>query len=98
MSRRSWAGTTRNAPTDGQRAALGAAERVVVVAELDVLSFGATRQADVVHEHVARVHAFPIARVGPSTAASAQVTRVVVAIARIVAPSRIVAIARRTSS
>ena len=47
----------------GQRAALGAAERVVVVAEPNVLTFGAAREADAVHEHVARLHAFPFARV-----------------------------------
>ena len=47
----------------GQRAAFGAAERVVVVAELNVLPFEATRQVDAVHEHVARLHAFTFARV-----------------------------------
>jgi hypothetical protein len=30
---------------------------------VDVLSFEATRQVDVLHEHVARVHALPVARV-----------------------------------
>jgi hypothetical protein len=74
-----------------QRACLGAAERVVVAVIVDVLSFEATRQADVLHEHVARVNALPIAWIGASTAASAQVTGVVVAIAWIVAPSGIVA-------
>jgi hypothetical protein len=28
---------------------------------VDVLSFEATRQVDVLHEHVARVHALPVA-------------------------------------
>ena len=44
-----------------QRARLGAAERVVVAVIVDVLSFEATRQADVLHEHIARVHAFSVA-------------------------------------
>ena len=43
-----------------QRACLGAAERVVVAVIVDVLSFEATRQVDLLHEHVARVHAFPV--------------------------------------
>jgi hypothetical protein len=74
-----------------QRARLGAAERVVVAVIMDVLAFEAARQVDVLHEDVARINALPIAWIGTSTAASAQVTRVVVAIARIVAPSGIVA-------
>jgi selenophosphate synthetase-related protein len=61
-----------------------------VAVVVDVLSFEATRQVDVLHEHVPRVNALPIAWIGASTAASAQVTRVVVAIPGIVAPSRIV--------
>jgi hypothetical protein len=32
-----------------------------VAVVVDVLSFEATRQADVFHEHVARVHAFAVA-------------------------------------
>ncbi len=44
-----------------QRARLGAAERVVVAVIVDVLSFEATRQVNVLHEHVARVHALPVA-------------------------------------
>jgi hypothetical protein len=44
-----------------QRASLGAAERVVVAVIVDVLSFEAARQVDVLHEHVARVHAFSVA-------------------------------------
>jgi hypothetical protein len=48
--------------TDGrQRAGLGAAERVVVAMIVNVLSFEATRQADVLHEHIARIHAFSVA-------------------------------------
>jgi len=45
----------------GQRARFRAAEGVVVAVVVDVLSFEATRQVDVLHEHVARVHAFPVA-------------------------------------
>ena len=37
-----------------QRAGLGAAKRVVVAVKVDVLSFDATRQADVLYEHIAR--------------------------------------------
>ena len=44
-----------------QRARLGAAQRVIVAVIVDVLSFEATRQVDVLHEHVARVHAFSVA-------------------------------------
>jgi hypothetical protein len=47
----------------GERAALGAAERVVVVAEPNVLTFGAAWEADAIHEHLARLQAFPFARV-----------------------------------
>ena len=74
-----------------QRARFGAAEGVIMPVVVNVFSFEATRQVDVLHEHVARVNALPIAWIGASTAASAQVTRVVVAIAWSVAPSRIVA-------
>src|SRR5690242_7103979 len=74
-----------------QRARLGAAERVVVTVIVDVLSFEATRQVDVLHEHVARVNALAIARIGTTTTASAQVARVLGGISWIVAPSRIVA-------
>jgi hypothetical protein len=45
----------------GQRARFRAAEGVVVAVVVDVLSFEATRQVDVLHEHVARVHALPVA-------------------------------------
>jgi hypothetical protein len=45
----------------GQRAGFRAAEGVVVAVVVDVLSFEATRQVDVLHEHVARVHALPFA-------------------------------------
>jgi hypothetical protein len=45
----------------GQRARFRAAESVVVAVVVDVLSFEAARQVDVLHEHVARVHAFPVA-------------------------------------
>jgi len=34
-----------------------AAEGVIVAVIVDVLSFEATRQVDVLHEHVARIHA-----------------------------------------
>ena len=44
-----------------QRARLGATERVVVAVIVDVRSFEATRQADVLHEHIARIHAFSVA-------------------------------------
>jgi hypothetical protein len=44
-----------------QRARLGTAEGVIVAMVVDVLSFGATRQVDVLHEHVARVDALPVA-------------------------------------
>jgi len=45
----------------GQRARFGAAERVIAAVIVNVLSFEATRQADVLHEHVARVHALAVA-------------------------------------
>ena len=45
----------------GQRAGFRAAQRLVVVVTVNVLSFEATRQVDVLHEHVARVHALPVA-------------------------------------
>jgi hypothetical protein len=45
----------------GQRARFRAAQGVVVAVVVDVLSFETTRQANVLHEHVARVHAFPVA-------------------------------------
>jgi len=64
--------------------------KVIVAVMVNVLSFEATRQVDVLHKHVARVHALSIAGIRTSTAAWAQVARVVLAIARIAAPSRIV--------
>jgi hypothetical protein len=66
-----------------QRACLGAAERVVV-AVIVVLSFQAARQTDVMHEHVARIQALAVARIGTATVASAQVTGILVAIPGIV--------------
>ena len=48
--------------TDGrQRARLGTAERVVVAVIVDVLSFKAARQTDVMHEHVPRIQALAVA-------------------------------------
>ena len=44
-----------------QRACLGTAQSVIVAVIVDVLSFEATRQADVLHEHIARIHAFSVA-------------------------------------
>ena len=44
-----------------QRARFGAAEGVIMAVVVNVLSFEATRQVDVLHEHVARVHALPVA-------------------------------------
>jgi hypothetical protein len=73
-----------------QRARLGAAERVVVAVIVDVLSFEATRQADVLHEHIARVHAFSVAWVRTAAATAAEIARTAVAIPWIVAPSGIV--------
>ena len=46
-----------------QRARLGAAQCVIVAVVVDVLSFEATRQVDVLHEYIARVHALPVPRV-----------------------------------
>jgi hypothetical protein len=46
-----------------QRARFGAAEGVVVAVVVDVLSFEATRQVNVLHEHVARVGALRFTRV-----------------------------------
>ena len=57
---------------------------------VDVLSFEATRQADVLHEHIARVHAFSVAWVRTAAATAAEIARTAVAIPWIVAPSRIV--------
>ena len=45
----------------GQHARFRATQGVVVAVAVDVVSFEATRQVDVLHEHVARVHAFPVA-------------------------------------
>jgi hypothetical protein len=45
----------------GQRARFGAAQGAVVAVMMDVPSFEATRQVDVLHEHVARVHTLPVA-------------------------------------
>jgi hypothetical protein len=73
-----------------QRARLGTAQGVIVAVIVDVLSFEATRQADVLHEHIAGIHRLAIARIGTTTAASALFTGVLVAIPWIVAPSRIV--------
>ena len=47
----------------GQRARFRATQGVVAAVAVHVLSFEATRQVDVLHEHVARVHALPVARV-----------------------------------
>ena len=47
----------------GQRARFRAAQGVVVAVVVDVLSFEATRQANVLHEHVARVDAIAFTRV-----------------------------------
>jgi hypothetical protein len=44
-----------------QRSRFRAAEGVVVAVVMDVFSFESTRQVDVLHEHVARVHALPVA-------------------------------------
>ena len=73
-----------------QCARFGTAKGVVVAVIVDVLSLEATRQVNVLHEHIARVHALAIARIGSAAAASTQVTAVLVAIPWIVAPSRIV--------
>jgi len=73
-----------------QRARLGAAERVVVAVIVDVLSFEATRQVDVLHEHVARVHALSVTWIRTAAATAAEIARTAVAIPGIVAPSRIV--------
>ena len=51
----------------GQRARLGAAESVVVAVVVDVFTIETTRQANVIHEHVARVGALPLAAQAPRT-------------------------------
>ena len=45
----------------GQHARFRATQGVVVAVAVDVVSFEATRQVDVLNEHVARVHALPFA-------------------------------------
>jgi hypothetical protein len=46
---------------DGRQCArFGATEGVIVAVVVDVLSVEATRQVNVLHEHVARVHVFPV--------------------------------------
>jgi hypothetical protein len=45
-----------------------------------------TWQADVIHEHVARVGALPLARVGAAATPAAEVARLVVAFAWVVIP------------
>jgi hypothetical protein len=72
-----------------QRARLGAAEGVVVAVIVDVFAFEATRQVDVFHEPVARVHALPVAPICTAAAAAAEVAGVVIAITRVVTPARI---------
>jgi hypothetical protein len=74
----------------GQRSRFGAAEGVIVAMIVDMLSFEATRQVDVFHEHVARVHALPVTWVGTAATAAAEIAGVVVAITRIVTPARVV--------
>ena len=44
-----------------QRARFGAAEGVIMAVVVNVFPFEATRQVDMLHEHVARVHALPVA-------------------------------------
>jgi hypothetical protein len=47
----------------GQRARFGAAEGVIVAVIMDVFTVEATRQGDVLHEHVSRVDTLTVARV-----------------------------------
>jgi hypothetical protein len=46
----------------GQRARLGAPERVIMVAEMDVLAIHSARKVDAFHEHVARIQTLPLTR------------------------------------
>jgi hypothetical protein len=73
-----------------QRTAFGAAKGVFAVAESNALAFGITGQVDPVHEHVSRLHAFPFAWVRAAAAAAAEIAGVVIALAGIVTPTRVV--------
>ena len=74
----------------GQRARFRAAEGVIVAVVVDVLSFEATRQVDVFHEHVAQVGALTLTRVRAAATPAAEIARVVVTIAGILTPTRVV--------
>jgi hypothetical protein len=65
---------------------------VVSVADPDVLTFAAGRQVHMPREHLSRLDslALPFARIGTASAASAQLTRPAIAVARIVAPTCVV--------
>jgi hypothetical protein len=54
-----------------------------------MLSFESAGQVDVLHEHVARIHAVAVTWVGTAATAAAEIARVVVAIAGIVTPPSI---------
>jgi hypothetical protein len=48
---------------------------------MDVFSFETARKVDVVHEHVARVCAFALARIGSAATPAAEIARAVIALA-----------------
>jgi hypothetical protein len=65
---------------------------VAAIAHPDVLALASGRQVDVSREHLSRLGPFtlPLAWIGAAAAASAQLTRPAIAVARIVAPSWVV--------
>jgi hypothetical protein len=75
--------------TDGrQRADLGAAQPDVAVSCPDALAFNAARQLEVACEHVAGIER--LAWIGqPSAAALTQLATTIVAVARVIRPTRI---------
>ena len=74
----------------GQRAGLRAAQGHVAVACPDALTFRAPRQLEAAREHIARIERLPFARIGqPTAAALAQLAAEIVAVARVISPTRI---------
>jgi hypothetical protein len=57
---------------------------------VNVLAVQAAREIDVRHEHVARVHALPLAWVGAAATATAEIARTIIAIAGIISPTSVV--------
>jgi hypothetical protein len=74
----------------GERANLRAAQPDVAVSRPDTLALGAARQIEVAREHISGFEPLAFARIGqPATTASAEFAIGVVAIARVITPTRI---------